>query len=122
MSLETIRRLVNNLNIGTSKEKLGDFLIALYDKIEGLSGNVFAGENASTEDDGLMSKEDKEKLDEIEEKANKYELPAATDDALGGVMMAAAVPDSSEAQSPTTAEFNGLLSSLRAAGILETPE
>lgn len=45
-----------------------------------------------------------------------YTLPAATTSALGGVKMAAAVAD--VAAAPTVEEFNGLLASLRAAGIL----
>lgn len=45
-----------------------------------------------------------------------YTLPAATTSALGGVKMAAAVADAAAA--PTVEEFNGLLASLRAAGIL----
>ena len=45
-----------------------------------------------------------------------YTLPAATTSALGGVKMAAAVADAAAA--PTMGEFNGLLASLRAAGIL----
>ena len=45
-----------------------------------------------------------------------YTLPAATTSALGGVKMAAAVAD--VAAAPTAEEFNGLLASLRAAGIL----
>lgn len=45
-----------------------------------------------------------------------YTLPAATTSALGGVKMAAAVTDVVAA--PTMEEFNGLLASLRAAGIL----
>lgn len=45
-----------------------------------------------------------------------YTLPAATTSALGGVKMAAAVADAGAA--PTMEEFNGLLASLRAAGIL----
>lgn len=44
-----------------------------------------------------------------------YTLPAATTAALGGVKQAAAVAD---AAAPTQEEFNGLLTSLRAAGIL----
>lgn len=43
-------------------------------------------------------------------------VPAATVDAPGTVRQAAAVPDASAA--PTQADFNGLLASLRAAGIL----
>lgn len=45
-----------------------------------------------------------------------YTLPVATTSALGGVKMAAAVADTAAA--PTMEEFNGLLASLRAAGIL----
>lgn len=45
-----------------------------------------------------------------------YTLPAATTSALGGVKMAASVADA--AADPTMEEFNGLLASLRAAGIL----
>lgn len=45
-----------------------------------------------------------------------YTLPAATTSALGGVKMAAAVADAGA--TPTMEEFNGLLASLRAAGIL----
>lgn len=45
-----------------------------------------------------------------------YTLPAATTSALGGVKMAAAVSDAASA--PTMEEFNSLLASLRAAGIL----
>lgn len=45
-----------------------------------------------------------------------YTLPAATTSALGGVKMASAVADAAAA--PTMEEFNGLLASLRAAGIL----
>ena len=45
-----------------------------------------------------------------------YTLPTATTSALGGVKMAAAVADAAAA--PTMEEFNSLLASLRAAGIL----
>ena len=45
-----------------------------------------------------------------------YTLPAATASALGGVKQAAAVSDAAAA--PTMEEFNALLASLRAAGIL----
>lgn len=45
----------------------------------------------------------------------------ATTEAAGIVKMAEAVPDSEEETSPTTEEFNALLSALRTAGILETP-
>ena len=45
-----------------------------------------------------------------------YTLPAATTAALGGVKQAAAVSD--VAAAPTMKEFNSLLASLRAAGIL----
>lgn len=41
--------------------------------------------NATTSKDGLMSSEDKTKLDGIAAGANKYVLPAATADILGGI-------------------------------------
>lgn len=41
--------------------------------------------NVSTLRDGLMSKEDKTKLDGIEVGANKYTLPVASDSTLGGI-------------------------------------
>ena len=47
---------------------------------------------------------------------SSYVLPAATAQALGGVKKAAAVADLSDA--PTKENFNALLASLRAAGIL----
>lgn len=50
------------------------------------------------------------------EPGDTYTLPAATTEALGGVKQAAAVADVEDA--PTQIEFNGLLESLRAAGIL----
>lgn len=53
------------------------------------------------------------------EYVQKTEL--ATTSAAGLVYMAESVADSEEETSPTTAEFNALLSSLRAAGILESP-
>ena len=46
----------------------------------------------------------------------------ATTSVAGLVKMAEAVADSEEETSPTTAEFNALLSALRTAGIMETPE
>ena len=45
-----------------------------------------------------------------------YTLSAAKTNVLGGVKQAAAVPDAAAA--PTKEEFNALLASLRAAGIL----
>lgn len=45
----------------------------------------------------------------------------ATTEAAGLVKMAEAVPNTEEETAPTAAEFNALLASLRAAGILETP-
>lgn len=50
---------------------------------------------ASSSRDGLMSKEDKAKLDGVAAQANKYILTAATTSALGGVKQAAKVNDAS---------------------------
>lgn len=82
-------------------------------KISALEGKT--GE-ATASKAGLMSAADKKKLDGIEASANKYTLTAATTSVLGGVKQAAAVSDAAAA--PTQEEYNGLLESLRAAGIL----
>ena len=71
---------------------------------------------ASSSQDGLMSKEDKVKLDGVAAQANKYTLTAATTSALGGVKQAAKVNDASGTVS--VENFNGLLTALKNAGIM----
>ena len=79
-------------------------------EIEGKLVNAVAGSK-----DGLMSKEDKTKLDGIAEQANKYVLPAANKTTLGGVKQAALVPEAA-GENVTKAEFKALLDALKAAG------
>lgn len=83
-------------------------------KITALEGKT--GE-ATTGKAGLMSAEDKKKLDGIAANANSYTLPAATKSALGGVKQAAAVAEASGEQ-VTKAEFKALLDALKAAGMM----
>ena len=64
---------------------------------------------ATTSADGLMSKEDKSKLDDVAENANAYVLPAATTSALGGVKQAAHVDGS---------DGTAIVAALVAAGIM----
>lgn len=71
---------------------------------------------ASSSQDGLMSKEDKAKLDGVVAQANKYTLTAATTSAFGGVKQAAKVNDASGTVSEEN--FNGLLTALKNAGIM----
>lgn len=71
---------------------------------------------ASSSRDGLMSKEDKAKLDGVAAQANKYTLTAATTSALGGVKQADKVNDASGTVS--VENFNGLLTALKNAGIM----
>ena len=71
---------------------------------------------ASSSQDGLMSKEDKAKLDGVAAQANKYTLTAATTSAFGGVKQAAKVNDASGTVS--VENFNGLLTALKNAGIM----
>lgn len=103
------KKLLNNLTPGAKTAKLGDLINELH-------GRSFSG-GATTEADGLLSKEDKAKLDGIAVQANKFVLGAATDAALGGVMQGAAVADAVGA-APTAAEYKALLDSLRAAGVI----
>lgn len=71
-------------------------------------------------DNGLMSKEDKVKLNGIAENANNYSLPAATSAAIGGVKQGAAVAAVAvDADAATiAAKVNELIASLKAAGII----
>lgn len=73
---------------------------------------------ASSSQDGLMSKEDKAKLDGVAEQANKFTLTAATTSALGGVKQGAKVDDAAGGDEKD--KLNALLASLRAAGIIAT--
>lgn len=72
---------------------------------------------ASTSADGLMSKEDKSKLDGVASGANAYVLPAATTSALGGVKQVAHVADPA-GDTPTKAEYIALRDALVASGIM----
>ena len=71
-------------------------------------------------DNGLMSKEDKVKLNGIAENANNYSLPAATSAAIGGVKQGAAVAAVAvDADAATiAAKVNELIASLKAAGVI----
>lgn len=74
----------------------------------------------TTSANGLMSKEDKTKLNGIAENANNYSLPAATSAALGGVKQGVAVAAvTADADAATIAEkVNELITSLKAAGVI----
>ena len=66
---------------------------------------------ASTSADGLMSKEDKSKLDGVASGANNYMLPAANTTTIGGVKQAAHVDGAS-------GTVKQIVDSLVAAGIM----
>ena len=68
---------------------------------------------ATSSADGLMSKEDKAKLDGL----NNYTLPAATTGALGGVKQVAKVADPA-GETPTKQEYIALRDALVTAGIM----
>lgn len=64
-----------------SEEQYTKDIETVYTEIDKKANNVLA----SKTNDGLMSSVDKDKLDGIEDNANNYELPIATDLVLGGV-------------------------------------
>lgn len=74
---------------------------------------------ASSSQDGLMSKEDKAKLDGVASQANKFTLAAATASALGGVKQGVKVDDATGQEDAHT-KLNALLASLRTAGVIAT--
>lgn len=69
----------NNNGIVDNAEKLGGKLPSAYAEATHIH------DNATAEKDGFISKEDKAKLDSIEDGANKYTLPKATATTLGGI-------------------------------------
>lgn len=75
--------------------------------------------NATTSTAGLMSKEDKAKLDGVANNANNYTLPAATTGALGGVKKVAHVADPA-ADTPTKQEYIALRNAMINAGMMES--
>ena len=81
------------------------------------SGQMASVAKASSSQDGLMSKEDKAKLDGIAAQANKYTLSAATSSALGGVKQGVKVDDATGQEDAHT-KLNALLASLRTAGVI----
>lgn len=72
---------------------------------------------ATTSADGLMSKEDKAKLDGVDANANNYTLPAASTSAIGGVKQVARVADPA-ADTPTKTEYIALRDALINAGLM----
>lgn len=82
---EDYRDVKNTIN--TNKNLADNAINSLDNRVtilEGLSSGGVSGPATHTAD-GLMSKEDKIKLDLIEDEANKYEIPKATTTSLGGI-------------------------------------
>ena len=83
-------------------------------ELEGKLAKAFAGSK-----DGLMSKEDKTKLDGIAEQANKYVLPAANKTTIGGVKQMALIADlSTETASDLKSKINAILAEMKKQGIM----
>lgn len=80
-------------------------------------GQTLSVAKASSSQDGLMSKEDKAKLDGIASQTNKFTLSAATSSALGGVKQGVKVDDATGQEDAHT-KLNALLASLRTAGVI----
>jgi len=83
-------------------------------ELEGKLAKAVAGSK-----DGLMSKEDKTKLDGIAEQANKYVLPAANKTTIGGVKQMALIADlSTETASDLKSKINAILAEMKKQGIM----
>ena len=83
-------------------------------EIEGKLVNAVAGSK-----DGLMSKEDKTKLDGIAAQANKYTLPAANKTTLGGVKQMSLIADlSTETTADLKNKINAILAEMKKQGIM----
>lgn len=84
-TMQQLARLVNNLLVGNSSLGVEEGTISLT--LNGTTFNITIG-NATSLENGLMSAEDKAKLDAIEEVEN-YELPIASASTLGGIKVGA---------------------------------
>ncbi len=83
-------------------------------ELEGKTVKAVAGSK-----DGLMSKEDKTKLDGIAEQANKYVLPAANKTTIGGVKQMTLIEDlSTETTSDLKNKINAILAEMKKQGIM----
>lgn len=83
-------------------------------EIEGKLVNAVAGSK-----DGLMSKEDKTKLDGIAAQANKYTLPEANKTTIGGVKQMALIADlSTETATDLKNKINAILAEMKKQGIM----
>lgn len=86
-------------------------------KISGIEGKLVKAVAGSK--DGLMSKEDKTKLDGIAAQANKYTLPAANKTTLGGVKQMALIADlSTETTTDLKNKINEILAEMKKQGIM----
>lgn len=112
LSQETKRRLAVALTSEAAADEIESIILGVVDAIE---NQTFSG-SASSEADGLMSKEDFDKLAGIDPEANKYVLPAAGAE-IGGVKQGAAVSDATDEATAVT-QLNLLLSALRTAGVI----
>ena len=87
------------------------------EKISEIEGKLVRAVSGSK--DGLMSKEDKAKLDGIEAQANKYTLPTANKTTLGGVKQMALIADlSTETGADLKNKINASLAEMKKQGIM----
>ena len=115
LGLVKIGYIANNKNYPVVLDKNGKMYVNVPWSDTNTTYNV-----VTTSDNGLMSKEDKVKLNDIEENANNYSLPAATSAAIGGVKQGDAVAAvAANADAATIAgKVNELITSLKAAGVI----
>lgn len=108
---ESMDNIENGLAVNDTKNTQQDEKIS---ELEGKTVKAVAGSK-----DGLMSKEDKTKLDGIAEQANKYVLPAANKTTLGGVKQMALIADlSTETTADLKNKINAILAEMKKQGIM----
>lgn len=95
----TVEEEINNINSTYIKGLSASDTTVTYTKGDGTIGTITTKDttysNATTSSSGLMSSDDKTKLDGIESGANNYSLPTASSSTLGGVKTTSTVTSTS---------------------------
>lgn len=92
---DSLDRIIINSSSTVSNNTLSEGIPNIYKLSQILLTRISSYEETGFKSDGFMTKDDKKKLDGIEENANHYELPKASNSEFGGVKTESTVTSTS---------------------------